>query len=281
VTEDALMPRRVVELVAVLARGRESRRDVIRLLRAVVIIEMAARAQTRRAGINAVLVARRAGLRRVHAREREREVTEDALMPRRVVELVAVLARGRESRRNVIRLFRSVVIGQVTAGAQTRRAGIDAVLVARVAGLGRVHAGQREGLVSETSLRPGVVGQAVARLAGDGEVRRDMIGIGGAVVIGAMAGRAVARPAAINAAAMTGIAIRRDMPAEEQPEVVAVMSVGPAHIGEAMARVARERKACRGMRGIAGAVIVGAMAAHAVARGPGIDVVAMAGRARL
>jgi len=136
-------PARIRRLVARLARGGEPRRRVVRAGGALVGRAMTAVAVARRALVDVVLVAGRAGLRGMRAGERVDAAVVERRLPARIRRPVAGFARGREPGRRVVRAGGALVVRPVTAVTVSRRALVDVVPVARGAGLGGVHPGER------------------------------------------------------------------------------------------------------------------------------------------
>ena len=107
--------------VARLARGREAGRRVVRPGGALVVGLVAADAVARRARVDAVPVARVAGLGRVHAEERERRVVEARAGEGRRRLRVARLAVDREAGGRVVRRPGPAIVGVVARDALRAR----------------------------------------------------------------------------------------------------------------------------------------------------------------
>jgi len=199
----------VGEIVAGVARGRETDGRVRRIIGAVVIrlVALDARRIRNRVGPTREqrrIVALRARHRRMEPGQREPRgsVIEGRTQP--VGGGVALIARRRESGRHVVRIGRSVVV-RLVAGIAHRRASeiIWATLERRRVALralqGRVEPGEGEtcGRVIESRTQP--VGRGMARLAGGGEISLHVARIGRAGVV---------RPVAIYARGRRGEAVR-------------------------------------------------------------------------
>ena len=167
-------PARVRRLVARLARRREPRRRVVGARGALVGRAVTAVTVSRRALIDVVLVAGRAGLRGMHANERVGAAVVERRPPARVRRPVAGLARGRKSGGRVVRAGGALVGRTVTAVTVSRRALVDVVLVARDAGLGGVHPGER---IVRAVLEAGLRERGVRRLVAELALRREPGGL--------------------------------------------------------------------------------------------------------
>jgi len=173
--------------VTLIAGLREVRRDVIRIRRALIVLEVAADAGRSGQVVIVVNVAISALARRNRVKSSQRE-SRGVVIERRVhpVRCVMTLVTGlREVRRHVVRVRRALIVLQVAADAGR---GIDAVVVIDVAiGAGTrrndMHSGKREarGCVVECSTCP--VAGAVTLIARLREVRRDVIGIGSGLIV--------------------------------------------------------------------------------------------------
>ena len=165
--------RPVCRAVALIAGLREVGRHVVRIGRALVILQMAGHAGCAVQAVVIVDVAIGAGPRRncVHAGQREssRAVVESRARP--VRSAVALIAGLWKARRDVVRIRRALVILQMAGHAGSA---IQAVIVIRVAvrahsGRHRVHAGQREsgrGMIERTV---GPLHRVMAILTSSGE----------------------------------------------------------------------------------------------------------------
>ena len=130
VIEDRIVPRRCA--VALITGLREIRRHVIRIIRALIVLQVTGDAGLGADRVIVIGVAIRAGARRhrVQARQREpgRTVVEHAIGP--LLRIVALLASGGERSRHVIdRRSCVVVIGLMTRDASRIR---DVVIIVRV-----------------------------------------------------------------------------------------------------------------------------------------------------
>ena len=125
---------------------RESGGGVRRIIRSLIVLQMARIARHRKALIHAIRMALQAGHGRMRAGEREsglRRVVEDGSAPIRG--RVAELAILRESGGRVGRIIRALVVLQMTGIACRGQALIDAVRVALETSQRGMGAGQREG----------------------------------------------------------------------------------------------------------------------------------------
>ena len=179
--------------VTLLAGLRETACDVVRIRRAIEIVDVAGCAVLRRACKSAVHMALRA--RHIHVRTSEGELRQGVVvklcaLPRgRRVAARAVL---RESGVHVIRIRRRTKFVRMTTEAIGRSAGVAPAGVTRGAVELRVRAGECKSCVAgvvKPRAHPRVHG--VAGLAGSGERCRFVIRIGGALESVAMAGEAL------------------------------------------------------------------------------------------
>ncbi len=193
------------------------------------------------------------------------------------------LAGRRESGGGVLRGRGGVVLGLVAAEAVLRRARVDVVLVAGGAGLGVVDADQREDLrVVEGRLVPVGVGGFVAALAGRREARGGVLRAGRGVVLGLVAAEAVPRGARVDVVPVAGGARLSGMDADEGVDQgVIERRLVPVGVGGPVAVVAGGREAGGRVLGVRRRVVLGLVAAEAVARRTRVDVVPVAGGAGL
>jgi len=144
---------------------------------------------------------------------------------------MALRAVRREARRHVIGIRRALEIRHVTADA-SRAGQIVVVVDVTVSASARRHgvqAGQREirhRIVIELRVQP-VIG-AVAGIAGDGKLGGYVVGIGGSVVVGLMAGVALDRhrlKLAVGGILVAGVAIHRGVSSGEREAVVVILDL--------------------------------------------------------
>ncbi len=289
VREAALRPGRVGRAMARVAAGREAGGDMVRIPCRVVERAMAPDAVARCAAVDVVAMAGRARGRRMAADEGEHAgVVERRATPRRVRGPMARVARGREPCGTVRWGARPVVECAMAADAVARGALVDVVLVAgrrRWSSRG-VPTSWKTVVVIEAvraAVAPGGVGRAMARLAGGGEPG-GTVGRGArAVVVCAMAADAVARRALVDVVLVAGGAGGRRVGTDQLEDGVVIeaarAAVAPGGVGRAMARLAGGGEAGLDMVRGGRAVVVGLMAADAVARRALVDVVLVTGGA--
>jgi hypothetical protein len=160
---------------------RESGSHMIGILSRFVICPVTVITVPRSALIHAVLMARRAGLRRMDANAREELIViERPLIERAVRRLMARLARRRESSRNVIGIPGRFIIGPVATVAVPRRTRIDVVLMAGRARLrGMDSHSNKELIVVDRPLAERTVGRTMAELASRRKACCSVVGISG------------------------------------------------------------------------------------------------------
>ena len=185
VIERSIEPR--AGAVALVASLREVRRDVVRVGRALVILQVTAYASSRIQGVVIVDVAIGTGTRWDGVQSRQRKsravVIECRVQP--AAGVVTLIAGLREIRGDVVRIVRALIILQVTADASCRIQAVVVVDVAIGAGTRRysVQPGEREssGCVVEGCVHP--VGGVVTLVAGLREIRRHVVGTGCALIV--------------------------------------------------------------------------------------------------
>ena len=197
--------------VADLAGRRETGSGMVRIIRAVVVLQVARRAILRRPGKLPVDVALLAVRRDMLAGQRE--VGRRVVIERRVAPIRRVVTRltsGRETGGSVVRIVRAVVVLQVARRAVVRRPGKLPIHMALLAVRRDMFAGQRKvrrRVVVERRVVP--VRGVVARLAGGRETGGGMIGVIRSVVVLQMATRTVLWRASELSVHVTLPAVRR------------------------------------------------------------------------
>ncbi len=255
--------------VTLFAGLREIRSDVIRIGGSLEILQVAAHAGRGGEVVVVVDVAVGAGARRYRVQAGEREP--GAVVIKRGIQpgagVVALVAGLREVRRHVIGIGGSLVVLQV-AGRAGRA--VQVVIVVDVAiGAGarrdRVQSGKREpgAVVIKRGIQPGA--GAVALVAGLREVRCDVVGIGGSLVVlqvAGRAGRAVQVVVVVDVA--VGAGARRNGVQAGQREPGAVVVERCVHpVGGVVTGVASLREVRRHVVGIGGSLEILQVAAHA------------------
>jgi len=270
-------PRPAGRCVAGLTGGREARRSMVRVGRALVISLMASVASGRQGRVVVVHVAEVAGHGGVRARQREGRVVVIEAGARPVGRAVADVASSREPDLGMIRVVRVVVVGLVTAHAGGVRAGqlVVTVHVTLLASDGQVETRERPtgGRVIKRAATP--VRSAVALIAGSRESRLHVVWVGGAVVVGQVARDA---GAAGELVIVVHVALRTLHGCVESGQRKAGSRVIESRIrpvGGAVAGLASCREAGRCVRRIVGAVVVGLVATDAGRIGAGQVVVAI------
>ena len=282
VVEHPVVPARVGDPVARLARGREPGSGMNGLARGLVVGLVAGEAVGSGAGVDVVGVAGGAVGSDVSSAQRPGRVLVAASVPRGVGGGVARLAVGREPGRRVAGIGRRVEGRLMAADALAGGALEDSAGVAGGARLLGVDTLQRirSGVV-EHRLRPGRVRPAVARLARGREAGGRVIGPRRSLVVGQMARDAGRAHAGVDVVGVASSAARGDVGALQRPDGVPVATGGPRRIGGLVARLAVRRETCGGVGGVVRGVIGRLVAAGALAGGAPEDAAGVAGRACL
>ena len=268
--------------VALVAGLREVRRDVIGIRRSLIVLQVAGRAGRAVEVVVVINVAVGAGARRDRVQAGEREtgavVIERGIKPG--AGGVALVAGLREVRRDVIGIRRSLIVLQVAgrAGRAVQVVVVVDVAVGAGARRNRVQAGKRESgaVVIKRGIEPGT--GAVALVAGLREVRRDVVGIGGSLIVlqvTGRAGRAVQVVVVIDVAVGAGARRNGVQSGEREPGAVVVeRCVHP--VAGVVTGVASLREVRRHVVGIGGSLEILQVAGHAGVGGQVVVVVDVA-----
>ena len=181
---------------------------------------------------------------------------------------MARFARQREPRTDVIRVRGAIVIRSVTRHAVRRPSRIGAAGVTGAAAGHDVRSNQRPDRVRVPEIGPARVRVAMARVAREREPRRGVSGIGGSVVVAAMATDAVAGSTGVDAAAVTRPAGLGRVDACQGECGVIESRLSPGRVSRTVAELAGHRESGRAMERLARPVVVGRVARRAVAEGP-------------
>ena len=282
VIERPLAPGQVRRLVTGLARRRESRGQVIRVLRRLVLRQVARHAVAREPLEDPVLVARGAERARVPAQEGPPRVVERPLRPGGVGDLVTGFTRRREPRGEVVRVHGPLVVGLVARGARRREPLEHAAPMAGRARLDRVLSRERPLRMIERHPRPRRVRRLVARFARRRESRQDVARVRRLLEQREVAPRAVAGRAAVDTARVTrGAGLRGVPPDEGEGAGVVELALLPRRVGDLVARFARRREPRGGVVRVRGFLVVGLVARDARRPEPLEDAAPVARRAGL
>jgi len=219
-------------VVAGLAGLRESAADVIRIRRALEILQVAR--YTRGAGQVVVVVhvavgalSRRYGMRARQGEVDQRVIEAGRRPSRRGMALGAV---GGEVGRDVIGIRRTLKIFEVTTNAGRAAQVVDtiSVTVGTLARRNRMSTRQREsdGTMIEFCIQPTI--RAVATLARGGEFGSDVVGTDGGLKVGVVTGRTSRGhrlELTIGGAFLAGIAVHRRMGARQHEAVVVLLDL--------------------------------------------------------
>jgi len=238
--------------------GRESRRSVIRIGRAVVIRLVAAHARGRQCRVVVIHVAIGAGHGRVRPSQRERRRVVVERRSRPVRRAVAGITRVGEPHLRVVRILCVGVIRLMARYARSIRAGqiVVAVHVTRATGGRGMRPGQREsgGRVVEGPVTP--VRRRMALVAGLREARLYVIGIGRALEVCQMALRACPARQLVIVVRMALRALQRRMGAGQSKSGCRVIERRGRPCRRVVALCASLREPRRGVRRIVGCVEV-------------------------
>ncbi len=261
-----LEPVRIRLFVTGVARRREPCSRVVRVRCGVVIVQVTIHAVGRQACVHTARVAIRAIDGRVNSHQRIRvdEASRRPVVPRS--RIVALLAIGWETSGAVVRIVGRLIVIEVAPNAISGSPRVNAIRVAGRAVQRRVYATQGERMI-EIPILPRAVGPVVAEIAGRGETRRAVVGIGRSLVVvqvAADAGPGCARVDSISVAccAFQGCVLAA------QAVVVIENSLIPRNIAGAVADIALRRKARGHVVRFPSTLVISAVARIAV-RGDG------------